>query len=73
MGGAQTLVVEVDHEIHGDDSQRPLGRVWFVRVRRGQRVVIVANELGRPSADHLARQLAAVIGPRQRASGGAID
>jgi hypothetical protein len=73
VGSAEALVVEVDHEGHGGDGQRPLGRVWFVRVRCGQREVIVANELGRPSADHLAGQLAAVIGPRSRASGGAID
>jgi len=70
---SDTLVVEVDHEPHDEAVLRPLGRVWFVRVRRGQREVIVASELGRPSADHLAGQLTAVIAPRQRAAGGAID
>ena len=68
-----TLVVEVDHEPHDDAVKRPLGRVWFVRVRRGRREVIVASELGRPSADHLAGQLTAVIAPLPQASGGAID
>jgi hypothetical protein len=70
---ADALVVEVDHEPHDDAALRPVGRVWLVRVRRGQREVVVASELGRPSADHLAGQLAAVIAPRQRTAGGAID
>jgi hypothetical protein len=60
------LRVEVDHA--GDDeSKRPTGRVWLVRMRRGKDEVIVATELGRPSADHLAAQIAQLIGGRQQA------
>ncbi len=67
-----TLSVEVDHEL--DDSVgRPTGRIWLVRMRRGKRTVVVASDLGRPSADHLAGQIADLIGPRQRAEGGAIE
>jgi hypothetical protein len=52
----------------GDDA-RPLGRVWLVRMRRGPNEVIVATELGRPSADHLAGQIAQLIDRRQPAQG----
>jgi hypothetical protein len=67
-----TLRVEVDHELD-EDGGRPTGRVWLVKMRRGRREVIVASELGRPSADHLAGQIAALIGPRRRAEGGAME
>ena len=66
------LRVEVDHD--GDaDNGRPTGRVWFVRMRRGNAAVVVAAELGRPSADHLADQIAQLIGGRQRAQGDAME
>jgi hypothetical protein len=61
------LKVEVDHIGADDDDARPLGRVWLVRLRRGSNEVIVAAELGRPSADHLAGQIAQLIDRRQRA------
>lgn len=56
------LSVEVDH---GSSSSRgrPAGHVWLVRLRRGSHEVIVAVGLGRPSAEHLARQLREVINP----------
>jgi len=63
--------VEVGHE-PVDDEGRPIGRVWFVRLRRGNRHVVVATELGRPSADHLANQIADVVSPK-RAQGAAMD
>lgn len=66
------LRVEVDHA--GDDeSGRPTGRVWLVRMRRGKDEVIVATELCRPSADHLAAQIAHLIFGPQRAQGSATE
>ena len=66
------LRVEVDHESDANNG-RPTGRVWFVRMRRGNAEVVVATELGRPSADHLAGQITQLIGRRQRAQGGARE
>jgi hypothetical protein len=66
------LIVEVDHE--GDETAgRPTGRVWLVRMRRGTTTVVVATELGRPSADHLAGQISGLIGGRRWPSGGASE
>jgi hypothetical protein len=66
------LSVEVDCE--GDQKAgRPAGRVWLVRMRRGTAEVIVANELGRPSADHLAAQIAELLSPSRRAPGAAME
>ncbi len=48
--------VEVDHEPTLPD-ERPVGRVWSVRLRRGERYVVIATELGRPSAENLAAQI----------------
>jgi hypothetical protein len=66
------LRVEVDHDSDADNG-RPTGRVWLVRMRRGNAEVVVATELGRPSADHLAGQIARLLGGRQRAQGGAME
>jgi hypothetical protein len=67
-----TLNVEVDYE--GEEcAGRPTGRVWLVRLRRGSDEVVIANELGRPSADHLASQISRLIDRRQRAQGGAME
>ncbi len=68
---AGPLVVEIDHD--PVEGARPSGRVWFVRLRRGARQVVIASELGRPSAEHLARQLDALVRPVSRAGGGAIE
>lgn len=65
------LMVQVDHELH-DDVGRPTGRVWLVKISRGRSEVIVARELGRPTADHLATQISDVISPGRRAEGGAM-
>ena len=56
------LTVEIDH---GSTSSRgrPAGHVWLVRIRRGNRQAILAAGLGRPSAEHLARQIREVIDP----------
>lgn len=66
------LMVEVDHD-SDQGNARPTGRVWLVRMRRGNAEVVVATELGRPSADHLAGQIAQLIGGRQRAQGGEME
>jgi hypothetical protein len=66
------LIVEVDHD-SDENNGRPTGRVWLVRMRRGNAEVVVATELGRPSADHLAGQITKLIGGRQRAHGGAME
>jgi hypothetical protein len=67
------LTVEVDHETDEEDGGRPTGRVWLVRMRRDRSEVIIATELGRPSADHLAAQIADLIGSRRKAGGGAME
>ena len=65
-GGA--FSVEVDYE--GDEAaSRPTGRVWLVRMRHGRDEAVVATELGRPSADHLAGQIAQLIDRPRRAQG----
>jgi hypothetical protein len=65
------VVVEVDHEPTPDD-ERPTGRIWLVRLRRADQTVVIAAELGRPSADHLADQLNDILATRRRAKGVAI-
>jgi hypothetical protein len=69
---AEPLTVEVDH---GSTSakQRPTGRVWLVRLRRGERAVIIATGLGRPSADHLAHQIHQLLHPAPLVKGGPIE
>lgn len=58
----QPLHVEVDH---GSTSSRgrPAGHVWLVRLHRGTHQVTIAVGLGRPSAEHLARQIRELINP----------
>ncbi len=41
---------------------RPRARAWMVRLRRGQRSVIVTIGLTRTAADTLAAQLTALLG-----------
>jgi hypothetical protein len=61
------LQVEIDH---GSTSSRgrPAGHVWLVRLRRGSHHVTIAVGLGRPSAEHLARQIREVINPQPLAT-----
>jgi hypothetical protein len=66
------VIVEVDHT-PTPDNERPTGRVWLVRMRRGTRTVVIAAELGRPSADHLAAQLNELLATRRRAKGAAME
>ncbi len=66
------LTVEVDHEPVPEHT-RPTGRIWKVQLQRDGRTVVIATDLGRPSADHLATQIDALLNPRQQAQRGAID
>ena len=70
--GAGQLVVEVDHEPTPDHT-RPTGRIWIVRLRRSGHTVVIASELGRPSADHLASQINALLNPRPRDNRAAME
>lgn len=66
------VLVEVDHA-PTPDNERPTGRVWLVRMHRGTLSVVIAAELGRPSADHLAGQLNELLATRRRAKGAAME
>jgi hypothetical protein len=57
------LGVEIVHE-GWESGERPTGRVWSVRLHRGNRCVVVATELGRPSAEHLAAQISELLDSR---------
>lgn len=64
------LTVEVEHPQTCSDG-RPVERVWTVRLRRGQRVVVIAEALGWPSANALAGQLHDILaGPTEQRGGG---
>ena len=56
-----------------NDDSRPTGRIWVVRLRRARHTVVIATELDRPSADHLAGQIDGLLNPRQQADRAAID
>jgi hypothetical protein len=57
--------VEVAHE-PTHDGDRPSGRVWSVTIRRGAHGVVIATELGRPSAESLAAQVNALLNDRPK-------
>jgi len=59
------IEVEVNHEptLEGD---RPSGRIWSVTIRRGACGVVIATELGRPSAESLAAQVSSLLNDRPR-------
>jgi hypothetical protein len=71
-GHREPLVAEIDHEPTSADK-RPLGRVWSVQLRRGSRRVVLASELGRPSAENLAADINGLLGDVPVAQGAAID
>ena len=66
------IVVEVDHPEASPDG-RPVARVWSVRLRRGGQVVVIAEDLGWPSANALAGALNDLLGPGSRRKGGTIE
>jgi hypothetical protein len=57
--------VEVAHE-PTQEGDRPSGRVWSVTIRRGAHGVVIATELGRPSAESLAAQVRALLNNRPK-------
>jgi hypothetical protein len=63
--------VEVDHG-STSSKNRPSGRVWMIRLRRGNHSVILTTGLGRASADTLADQIRRVINPTPVAEGDQI-
>jgi hypothetical protein len=66
------ILVEVDHPDNSPDG-RPVSRVWSVRLRRGQEVVVIADDLGWPSANALAGALDDLLRPPSRQRGGTIE
>jgi hypothetical protein len=56
------ITIEIDH--HDVGTGRPTGHVWLVRLRRGTRHTVIADELGRTTAEYLATQIREVINPR---------
>lgn len=67
---AAHVTVEVTHE---ELTGRPIGRVWLVRLRRRNHTVVIADGLGRPSADYLADQIARTLQPAPRPHTGGGD
>ncbi|MDP9389143.1 MAG: hypothetical protein M3Q48_14800 [Actinomycetota bacterium] len=66
------ILVEVDHPEISPDG-RPAARVWSVRLRRGRRVVVIADDLGWPSAKALAGALNDLLRPGSAQKGGTIE
>jgi hypothetical protein len=66
------LTIELTHKPL-PPRQRPAGRVWTVRIRRGGATVTIATDLGHTSADALATNLAALLDAPVTTPGGAID
>ncbi len=58
---AKPVSVEIDLG-SASSRGRPVERAWLVRLRRGQRSVIIAIGLRRPAADRLAEQIADLLG-----------
>jgi hypothetical protein len=66
------VVVEVEHPDISPDG-RPADRVWTVQLRRGEHVVTIADDLGWPTANALARELNDLLDTTPPQTGGAID
>ena len=66
------ILVEVNHPDVSPDG-RGVERVWTVRLRRGQQVVVIADDLGWPSAHALAAQLDDLLRPGSQHKGGPIE
>jgi hypothetical protein len=66
------LHVEVEHE-PTEFGERPTGRVWSVVLSRGVHRLVIANELGRPSAEHLASAISDFLTDRGSTRGGGIS
>lgn len=59
------ITVELDHPTTSPDG-RPPERVWAVQLRRGGHVVVIADDVGWPTATALARQLEDLLRPAPR-------
>jgi len=59
----QVITVDIAHPDTSPDG-RPTERVWTVTLRRGSSFVVIAADLGWPSANALARSLADLFGPQ---------
>lgn len=66
------ILVEVDHPETSPDG-RPVERVWAVRLRRGRDFVVIADDLGWPSANALAGALDDLLRPSSRQTGGTME
>jgi hypothetical protein len=66
------VVVEVDHPDISPDG-RPADRVWTVQLRRGDHRVVIADDLGWPTANALAHELNHLLNTTPPRTGGAID
>jgi hypothetical protein len=66
------LIVEVQHPDISPDG-RPAQRVWTVQLRRGDHTVIIANNLGWPTANALAHELNNLLLTNTPNNGAAID
>jgi hypothetical protein len=66
------LGVRIDYETT-ESGERPSGRVWSVALHRGTKNVVVASELGRPSAEHLAAQISDILTAHPSTQEVAID
>ncbi len=67
-----TIAIEIEHPDVSPDG-RPAERVWTVRLRRGQHIVVIADNLGWPTANALAHDLTDLLNPRPTHTGAAID
>ena len=66
-----SAIVAITHDPI-ERGARPAGRIWRVQLQRGSSVVTLADGLGRPSADHLAREVSQLLSI-PRAEGGEIE
>ena len=57
------IVVEIDYGSASSRGRLP-GQAWMVRLRRGERDVIVAIGLRRPSAERLPQQITDLLAAR---------
>ncbi len=67
-----SIVVELDHPELSPDG-RPVTRVWTVRLRRSDHVVVIADNLGWPTANALACQLDHLLHPAPHQNRAAIE
>lgn len=66
------ILVEVDHPATSPDG-RPVERVWTVRLRRGKDVVVIADDLGWPSANAPVGALDGLLHPSSQQKGNTIE